>query len=260
MRVPVMSLVDRIDDALPQTQCTRCGFADCRGYARALAESAVGVGINQCPPGGAEGIARLARITGRPSVTLNPANGVEGPLRLAVIDEQWCIGCTLCIDACPVGCIVGAAKQMHTVIASQCTGCELCIPVCPVDCIALDNVSGERRGWDAWSEQQAVDARMRYAARQQRTGAESIGSAEQAATSEGSPFAEARVPAAAALPAAVRTHNTTAANPVDPAPPDAGPGLAHSPDLEATPDAAGLARRSIIEAALARARARNAGR
>lgn len=155
------ALADAIDAALPQTQCRRCGYPDCAAYAQAVADGAAG--INQCPPGGAEGVARLAALTGRAALPLDPARGREGPLRLAVIDEAWCIGCTLCIKACPVDCIVGASKAMHTVIAAQCTGCELCIPACPVDCIALVEVDGSRTGWDAWSPQQASQARARYA-------------------------------------------------------------------------------------------------
>ncbi|TMH08431.1 MAG: electron transport complex subunit RsxB [Betaproteobacteria bacterium] len=155
------SLVDAIDAALPQTQCQRCGYPDCRRYAQAIADGEAA--INQCPPGGAEGIARLARITGRDALVLNPKNGLEGPRRLAIIDEAWCIGCTLCIKACPVDCIVGAPKAMHTVIESECTGCELCIPACPVDCISLADASGELTGWDAWSAPQADTARERYA-------------------------------------------------------------------------------------------------
>ena len=151
------SLADRIDAALPQTQCTRCGYADCRHYAQAIAAGEAP--INQCPPGGAEGIARLSAITGHAVIALNRANGVEGPRKLAIIDEAWCIGCTLCIKACPVDCIVGAPKVMHTVIEPLCTGCELCIPVCPVDCIALIDVTDGRSGWDAWSEAQAAQAR-----------------------------------------------------------------------------------------------------
>ena len=149
--------------ALPQTQCTRCGYPDCAAYARASASGEAG--IAQCPPGGAEGVARRAARTGRPVRALDPAHGSEGPLQLAVIDEAWCIGCTLCIKACPVDCIVGAPKAMHTVIGAQCTGCELCIPACPVDCIALVNVSGTRTGWAAWSAEQAERARERYAFR-----------------------------------------------------------------------------------------------
>ena len=154
-------LAAAIDDALPQTQCTRCGYPDCASYARAVAGGSAG--INQCPPGGEQGIARLAALTGRPPIPLDPACGTEGPLRLAVIDEAWCIGCTLCIKACPVDCIVGASKAMHTVIGSQCTGCELCLPACPVDCIAMVEASDGRRGWSAWSPDQATQARERYA-------------------------------------------------------------------------------------------------
>jgi len=153
--------VEALDALLPQTQCTRCGYPDCRGYAQAMAEGEAD--INRCPPGGAEGIVRLAALTGRPVQTLDPARGVEAPRRLAVIDEDWCIGCTLCIKACPVDCIVGASKQMHTVIDELCTGCDLCLPVCPVDCIRMVEVSGKSTGWDAWSPQQADQARQRYA-------------------------------------------------------------------------------------------------
>lgn len=149
-----------IHAALPQTQCTRCGYPDCAGYAQAVADGEAG--INQCPPGGAEGIARLAALTGRPPLPLDPANGIEGPRTVAVIDESWCIGCTLCIEACPTDAILGTHKLMHTVIEPYCTGCELCVPVCPVDCISLENVTGERTGWQAWSEAQAAQALQRY--------------------------------------------------------------------------------------------------
>ena len=155
------SLAARIDALLPQTQCTRCGYPDCRAYAQAIADGAAD--INRCPPGGAEGIVRLAALTGLPTKPLDPQRGTEAPRALAVIDEDWCIGCTLCIKACPVDCIVGASKQMHTVIDDQCTGCELCVPVCPVDCIAMVEVTGTRTGWDAWTPPQADEARQRYA-------------------------------------------------------------------------------------------------
>lgn len=154
-------LAARINDALPQTQCTRCGYPDCAGYAQAVADGEAG--INQCPPGGAEGIGRLARLTGRPVLPLDPQFGTEGPRAMAVIDEAWCIGCTLCLDACPTDAIVGIHKRMHTVIEAHCTGCELCIPVCPVDCISLEVETPGRSGWQAWSAQQAGDARRRYA-------------------------------------------------------------------------------------------------
>jgi electron transport complex protein RnfB len=164
------ALAERLNDALPQTQCTRCGYPDCHSYALAMARSEAG--INRCPPGGAAGIARLAALTGRPALALDPAHGIEGPRRLAVIDEDWCIGCTLCMKACPVDCIVGATKTMHTVIDAQCTGCELCVPVCPVDCIDMVPVTGTRTGWQAWSQPQADEARDRYAFHQLRTARE----------------------------------------------------------------------------------------
>ncbi len=160
---------DLINALLPQTQCTSCGYPDCRQYAQAIASGEAA--INQCPPGGAEGIARLARATGRPVIPLNPVHGIEGPRHWAVVDEAWCIGCTLCIKACPVDAIVGASKEMHTVIEDLCTGCELCIPVCPVDCIALVPVHATEpapTGWAAWSAPDADLARTRYAAHQQR--------------------------------------------------------------------------------------------
>ena len=159
--IPPDDLAAAIDAVLPQTQCTRCGYPDCRAYAEAIAAGEAG--IDHCPPGGAEGIVRLSRITGLAAVPLSPAHGVEGPRKLAVIDEAWCIGCTLCIKACPVDCIVGAPKRMHDVVDEQCTGCELCVPVCPVDCISMVPVTGERSGWEAWSPSQAEEARDRYA-------------------------------------------------------------------------------------------------
>ncbi|KQT10139.1 electron transport complex subunit RsxB [Ramlibacter sp. Leaf400] len=165
-------LAARLHAALPQTQCTRCGYPDCESYARAMAEGEAQ--INQCPPGGAEGIARLAALTGRPPLPLNPANGLEGPRTVAVIDEAWCIGCTLCLKVCPTDAILGVHKRMHTVVEPYCTGCELCVPVCPVDCISLENVTGDRTGWQAWDAEQAGLALDRYEARKQRLAREQV--------------------------------------------------------------------------------------
>lgn len=156
-----MLQAEQINAALPQTQCTRCGYPDCASYAQAIA--AQEAPINQCPPGGAEGITRLARITGQAVIPLNPAFGVETSRAVAVIDESWCIGCTLCLAACPTDAILGSNKRMHTVIEAHCTGCELCLPVCPVDCIQMLNASGERTGWNAWSAAEALNAQTRYA-------------------------------------------------------------------------------------------------
>ncbi len=136
------ALADQIDSLLPQTQCTKCGYEGCRPYAEAIA--AQRAEINQCPPGGHAGIEALARLLGRAPQPLNPANGAEVPLRVAIIDEALCIGCTLCIPACPVDAIVGAARRMHTVIASACTGCDLCVAPCPMDCIHMAPVEPTR--------------------------------------------------------------------------------------------------------------------
>jgi electron transport complex protein RnfB len=162
----VITLADRINDALPQTQCTRCGFPDCKAYAQAIALD--NAPINQCPPGGLEGVTVLSKITGRPALPLNPENGTEGPMTVAVIDEAWCIGCTLCLKVCPTDAILGSNKVMHTVIEAACTGCDLCLPVCPVDCIEMIPISDERTGWSAWSPALAQQARQRYEARQLR--------------------------------------------------------------------------------------------
>ena len=135
MQVEREPIVERIDRVLPQTQCGQCGYPGCRPYAEAIACGAAG--INQCPPGGAAGIAALAALLGRDPLPLDPTHGVEKPRVLALIDEAICIGCTKCIQACPVDAIVGAPKLMHTVVAELCTGCELCLPPCPVDCIDL---------------------------------------------------------------------------------------------------------------------------
>jgi len=153
-------LVERIDALLPQTQCTRCGYPACLDYAHAVAHG--DADINQCPPGGQAGIDALAALLGRASKALNPANGVEKPLEVALIDEEACIGCTKCIQACPVDAILGASKMMHTIIANECTGCELCIAPCPVDCIAMVEVGDEP------APARAVHYRARYVARNTR--------------------------------------------------------------------------------------------
>ena len=180
-RVATDRLAQALDAALPQTQCTRCGYPDCAAYAHAIAHG--DADINQCPPGGEEGVARLAHLTGRPVVPLNPVHGVESIRFEAVIDEAWCIGCTLCLKACPVDCIVGAPKLMHTVIEADCTGCELCLPACPVDCISMRAIPGGQTGWLAWSAAQATQARDRYAFHRERQQRDELAHAERLAAS-----------------------------------------------------------------------------
>ena len=177
--------------------------------------------INQCPPGGDEGIRRLAQLTGRPVKPLNPEHGIDGPLTVAVIDENWCIGCTLCIKACPTDAIIGTHKRMHTVIEPWCTGCELCIPVCPVDCISLDIVSGDKTAWDAWTPEQAQTAKTRYEARKRRLQREAVEHEERLVAKAETKLAD------------LGTHTKT--------------------DSSAETDR----KRAIIEAALAKARARH---
>ncbi|RQR37901.1 electron transport complex subunit RsxB [Burkholderia sp. Bp9142] len=225
------TLADRIEDLLPQTQCTKCGYNGCRPYADAIAAS--NANYNQCPPGGAEGIARLANLLGKPVIPLNPVNGTEHPRAVAFIDESLCIGCTLCMQACPVDAIAGAPKQMHTIIESLCTGCDLCVPPCPVDCIAMVPVTGERTGWDAWSQEQADAARERHdrrlaRQRREREAAEARAAARRAAS--------ASAGAAKAAPAAG-----------EPGTQPGTPGAAPADDADAK-------KRAIIAAALERAR------
>lgn len=138
-------LVDKIDAILPQTQCGQCGFPGCKPYATAIANGEAD--INQCPPGGDAGVRMLADLLGVEPKPLNAENGTPKPKSVAVIDEQTCIGCTLCIQACPVDAILGAAKHMHTVIAAECTGCELCLAPCPVDCITMEPISEDVGNW-----------------------------------------------------------------------------------------------------------------
>ena len=155
-------LADRINNLLPQTQCTKCGYQGCMPYAQAIAND--GAPINRCPPGGEEGIAQLAGLLDRPIIALDISCGEHLPLQVAVIDEQFCIGCTLCIQACPVDAILGANKFMHTVLTADCTGCDLCIAPCPVDCIEMVSATPMR----AWSPEDAAQARARYEKRQSR--------------------------------------------------------------------------------------------
>ena len=166
MTDPRHSIADLLEDLLPQTQCTKCGYPSCRLYAKAMADGSAS--HNQCPPGGAEGVARLAAALGKTVIPINPFNGAERERPVAVIDEAACIGCTLCIQACPVDAIAGAAKQMHTVIPELCTGCDLCVAPCPVDCIAMVPVTPGQTGWAAWSQDQADAARERYHTRNAR--------------------------------------------------------------------------------------------
>jgi electron transport complex protein RnfB len=180
--------------------------------------------INQCPPGGQAGIERLSALTGLPALPLKPEHGVEGPRHVAIIDEAWCIGCTLCIKACPTDAILGANKLMHTVIEPWCTGCELCIPVCPVDCIQLENVTQTRTGWAAWSAPEALTARTRYEARQQRLVREDLAHQRQMLSKAEHKLAD------------LAAHTRGAEN---------------APELDR--------KRAIIEAALAKAKARETG-
>lgn len=165
------ALVEAIDGVLPQTQCQRCGYAACRPYAQAIASGQAP--INRCPPGGTAGIEKLARLTGSATTPLDPACGEEGPLKIAQIDEDRCIGCALCIAACPVDAIVGAFKHLHQVITEDCTGCALCLPPCPVDCISMELPSQTL----PWGPLQAQTARRQFERRQARLSEEASDSA-----------------------------------------------------------------------------------
>jgi len=151
----VSKLIEEIDAILPQMQCTRCGYPDCKSYATAIGENKAQ--INQCPPGGNSGITKLALLLDKPILPLNPDNGQIKPRQSAIIIEEVCIGCTLCIKACPVDAIIGSNKMMHTVITDHCTGCDLCVPACPVDCIIMVDVKEE-----SWTEEQANASKARY--------------------------------------------------------------------------------------------------
>ncbi|WP_310613802.1 electron transport complex subunit RsxB [Limnohabitans sp.] len=216
-----MSLVEQLNNALPQTQCTRCGYPDCQRYAEAIVQGEAD--INQCPPGGTEGVERLAVLTGKPATPLNPDNGLEGPRTIAIIDEAWCIGCTLCIAACPTDAIMGANKRMHTVVEPYCTGCELCIPACPVDCISLEPIDLNLSGWASWPQELANVARQRYDVRTARLKREAIEHDERLEAKAVKKLAD--------LPAHTK-------------------GTEHAPEVDR--------KRAIIEAALAKAKARQA--
>lgn len=213
-----MNRIDLVDAQLPQTQCTKCGYDGCRPYAQALVDGEAP--INRCPPGGDIGVARLATVLGKPVLPLDETRGLHLPLQVARIDEQHCIGCTLCIQACPVDAIVGANKVMHTVLAALCTGCDLCVAPCPVDCIVMEPVEPAR----AWTDDDAASARSRYRQRQARLARESHEDQERLRARSA-----VREPASPVMPA-----------------PSAGGGEAAE------------RKRAILEAVLARARARRA--
>ena len=203
---------DLIDQLLPQTQCTKCGFDGCRPYAEAIAGGTAA--INRCPPGGADTIAALALLTGQAEIALDTSHGLHLPLKLAQIDESLCIGCTLCIAACPVDAILGAPKQMHVIIDDDCSGCDLCIPPCPVDCITMVDAP------KPWTTERAARARQRH--------------------QQGARRAE-RIAALTAFKRSVRLveHDGNLAEP-------------------SSANSAELKKRAVIDAALARARARRA--
>jgi Na+-translocating ferredoxin:NAD+ oxidoreductase subunit B len=155
-------LAESLNALLPQTQCTKCGYDGCLPYAQAMAIGQAD--INRCPPGGDAGVAKLAALLNKPIRSIDPDCGRHEPLQVAVIEEEHCIGCTLCIQACPVDAIIGANKKMHTVLADWCTGCDLCVAPCPVDCIVMVPVQPTT----AWTEEQAQVARTRFEARELR--------------------------------------------------------------------------------------------
>lgn len=232
MRLERIEAIDRI---LPQTQCRRCGFAGCRPYAEALADDLTA--INRCPPGGHDGVVRLAALLGQRVQPIDPDCGPpELPRRIARIIDADCIGCTLCIQACPVDAIIGAPKRMHTVIAEQCTGCELCIAPCPIDCITLDPAPDGGR----WSAAQADHARHRAQRRTTRLQRRDLERARD------------RIVAGAAQLAELDVEVN------EPPEPSVRPMAAQAPSLQsdaAAPDDAAR-KRAVIEAAIRRARER----
>ena len=175
------TLAEQIDSLLPQTQCTKCGYQGCRPYADAIVASEAE--IDQCPPGGDEGVAKLAALLGRAPKQLNPEFGEYRPPTVAVIDEAACIGCARCLPPCPTDAILGANKWMHTVVPELCTGCELCIPVCPVDCIRMEPVA---------ALPDANESRQRFNAHQSRLIRDREEREERLATTEAEALARLR--------------------------------------------------------------------
>lgn len=184
-RAHVETLADKIDALLPQTQCKRCGYPDCRAYAEALARRETP--IDRCPPGGDETLSALASLLNEPPKPLDPSVGVFAPGTVALIEEPLCIGCTKCIAACPVDAIIGAPKRMHTVIEALCTGCGLCLPACPVDCIRLTPAQGVTEGLAGWQfpmggPERAATLRARYALYKERRAQREAGRREKGGT------------------------------------------------------------------------------
>ncbi|WP_084544823.1 RnfABCDGE type electron transport complex subunit B [Derxia gummosa] len=248
-------LIEAIQDALPQTQCGQCGHKGCAPYAEAIARD--GEAINRCPPGGADGIARLAELTGRDAIPLDPACGAELPRAVALIDEEACIGCTLCIKACPVDAIFGMHKRMHTVIPQFCTGCALCVPPCPVDCISMPQTLRDGQPVPPWTPANARAARQRFEARtlrlareqeerERRLQARSSAAAAPRSTSDAA--IDGAAPAAGAAPLA---------DTLPPAPagarPDASAALP-APQATGTASPADDRKRATVNAAIERAR------
>lgn len=185
--MPLASIsVSEISDCLPQTQCTRCGYPCCEDYAKAIKHD--GEQINRCPPGDKVTISALSTLTGLPIKALDQEVGPAQAKTLALIDESRCIGCVLCIKACPVGAIHGANKQMHTVIQDHCTGCELCLPVCPTDCITMQPLAADQTHfdspWPGYSSSDIEMGRTRFARQKRRLEKQRATKSQQAPSSE----------------------------------------------------------------------------